>query len=618
MLAKHALKGLGKRNYLAASILFITAAQAQGIEFYAGGVEANLDSQISIGSSWRMEEKDQAILNDPNINQGDDNYEKNDAFSQIFKGSHDLQINYENYGAFVRGKYWYDAALKNDDSLDDTGYHDLAKFSGAEILDAFAYASFDILDTPVDVRLGKQVVSWGESTFIVGSIDSINSFDLSAFNRPGAKIKEAVIPVNMAYINIGLSDNFSAEAFYQLEFRETVLDACGTYFSTLDFVSKGGTCEFIEGGDSSLSLPIVAAETDFETRPSADGQFGIALRYMSEELDTEFGFYAMNIHSRNPVLLHRQGSLNNISGLTAAFFDPSGASLAALNTTDTATYNAINDGVSAYLDTLGLSTDDAEALRADVAAASILDINTASTDFSVEYPEDMKIAGISFATTLGSVAVSGEISHQLDTPFLINSYQFTGGIVAAEFEQGLETLGIPLTNEYFNTFTDDNDGVVLDGFDLYDVSQAQLTAIQIFDQVLGASSVVFVGEVGYTYVHGFDENGVTRYDGSVTAAMTDTVTESAWGYRAIVEAEYPDAFSGVGLTPSLFVSQDVEGVASVLGSGFKEGNTRIGLSLGASYKNTYNGSISYTRLDGDENDSLSDRDYASVSIGMQF
>jgi hypothetical protein len=61
------------------------------------------------------------------------------------------------------------------------------------------------------VRLGKQVVSWGESTFIGGGINSINPIDVSAFRRPGAEIKEGLIPVNMFYVSQSLTENLSAE-----------------------------------------------------------------------------------------------------------------------------------------------------------------------------------------------------------------------------------------------------------------------------------------------------------------------------------------------------------------------------------------------------------------------
>ena len=48
-----------------------------------------------------------------------------------------------------------------------------ARSSGGEF-DAFIYHNFSIADEPGSVRFGKQVVSWGESTFIGGGINSVN------------------------------------------------------------------------------------------------------------------------------------------------------------------------------------------------------------------------------------------------------------------------------------------------------------------------------------------------------------------------------------------------------------------------------------------------------------
>ncbi len=247
------LATISRKKALAAAIPLIMAAQAQGFEFYAGDIEGSFDSEISMGSSWRMEEQDSKLFTNGNSDDGNANFADGSAFSQVFKGSHDLQVSYENFGGFVRGKYWYDSALKDNNvdyghsptatlgtsaldpfsvnqagnsRLDDAGFND----SGAELLDAYVYGEFTVADMPLDVRLGKQVLSWGESTFIFGGINAINPVDVNAFTRPGAEIKEGLLPVNMAYASIGLTDNLSAEAFYQLDFQETVLPGCGTYF----------------------------------------------------------------------------------------------------------------------------------------------------------------------------------------------------------------------------------------------------------------------------------------------------------------------------------------------------------------------------------------------------
>ncbi|MBN0328976.1 DUF1302 family protein, partial [Pseudomonas aeruginosa] len=97
----------------------------------------------------------------------------------------------------------------------DSGRKTMVKSSGAELLDAFIYNNYAIGDLPGSVRLGKQVVNWGESTFIQNGISAINPIDVTAFRRPGSEIKEGLIPVNMFYLSQNLTDNLSAEGFYQ-------------------------------------------------------------------------------------------------------------------------------------------------------------------------------------------------------------------------------------------------------------------------------------------------------------------------------------------------------------------------------------------------------------------
>ncbi len=631
-------KALGRKKILAAAIPLIIAAQAQGLEGYVGDLSYNLNSSLSMGSSWRLEEKNSTLTSDVNGNDGDLNYDKNDAFSQVFKGSNDLEMKYQNYGAFVQVKYWYDAALENDDSLDDSKYHDLQKFSGLEATDAFVYGEFEVNNMPLDLRLGKQVLSWGESTFIPGSIDSINPFDISAFNRPGAKLKEAVIPVNMAFMNIGLTDNLSAEVFYQLDYHETVLDSCGTYFSFLDFATLG--CDDVDsqfadplGVTGDTGSLIINKDSDFVRRPDSDGQFGIAFRYYAESLDTEFGLFAMNVHSRNPVF----GA--SYSGISAT--DQVNTYAAAYGNTD---YQAVADSIAASVNPDTSSAEYSETFFGMLAAQGFYDVaaaNLASSSYFIEYPEDTKIMGLSFATNIGSLALSGEVSHQLDVPFNISTLQTVGNLISGQLEVALSQLDpdtnplyLPVSDPYYSTVSA-NDANEFKGYDLYDVTQVQVTALQLFDQVLGANSILFLAEAGFTYNHGFDEDGVTKYGGTAfpelnpatgtlytdangNVIIANSVTESSWGYRALVSAEYSGILPAITLTPEIYWSHDVEGVASASGSGFLEDNKRLGLSLSADYQNTYTGTVSYTRYSGGQDDSLSDRDYASISVGMQF
>ncbi len=594
---------LGRKKYLALAIPLLMAAQAQGVEFNMGQIEGSFDSQISMGSSWRVENQDSVITGaQGNSDDGDRNYKNGDAFSQIIKGSHDLQFSYQNFGGFVRGKYWYDSALDNNaveyghtpttanngvngapltfndnsaTALDDSNFDDLSKAKGATILDAFVYGSFELGEMPLDVRVGKQVVSWGESTFIRGGVNSINPVDINAFVRPGAEIKEGLLPVNMAFANIGLTDNLSMETFYQLEFQETVVPGCGTYFSTSDTAAPGCDTVSVGGGVTS-----VARNADDVREASDDGQFGLAFRYISEALgDTEFGFYAMNIHSRAPV------AIGNTQDSVALFNTTFGTALAGGADAGTAAQMAIGAAVG----------------------------SAAQTSYAIAYPEDQIISGISFATNVGSVALSGEVSHSVDTPVQINGVSFISTL-----------LGLPTSSTELTALTQEAD-IDIEAFRLFDISQAQVTAIKFFDQVAGASRIALVGEVGYTYIHSFDEGdtdikyGRSDVYGAAAGDSTDDgfTTESSYGYRVRIVGDYSDVFAGINLKPTIAWSDDVKGYSNP-GGNFNEGQQKLGLSVQATYLETYNASIAYTQYMGGDYSVVSDRDFASMSIGMQF
>ncbi len=305
---------------------------------------------------------------------GDDsrmNFDQWDLTSGTVKMTNDIQANYENYTFFARVNSFYDAVLDRSGSYERSALRSEGKPDAArdiDLLDFYVSGDFNVGDLPLNVRLGKQVVNWGEATFILNGISSWNPFDVNAFRRPGSEIKEGLVPVWGAYASLGLPYDLSLEAFYQLDFEPISLDRPGTPFSTSDVARVGaGTGgnedggSWVTGGRSgggflnrncstpdALSLAFDAAyagagQTDFVcggTNPYIDyatdlpvgqsefyrllyrgtadvnrlnddeaddqGQYGLALRWYAEELNsTEFGFYFMNYHSRLPFASQR-------------------------------------------------------------------------------------------------------------------------------------------------------------------------------------------------------------------------------------------------------------------------------------------------------------------------
>ncbi|MDF5931809.1 DUF1302 family protein [Pseudomonas aeruginosa] len=271
------------RARLAFAITLATCSgTAAAVTFQIGEIEGQFDSNLSVGASWALRNPDPDLLHDPASDDGRRNFKKGETFSKVLKGIHDLELKYGESGMFVRGKYWYDLELKDEGrpfkDIEDHNRKEAAQSSGAELLDAFLYHNYQIGDLPGTTRLGRQV-------------DSINPVDVAAFRRPGAEVKEGLIPVSMLYLSQGITEEVSVEGFYQLEWDQTVIDNCGTFFAPVDVVADG--CE---------GLDTPRRHHSQGRRPRRPGRWpmGAALRWYVAELDSEFAAYFINYHSRQP------------------------------------------------------------------------------------------------------------------------------------------------------------------------------------------------------------------------------------------------------------------------------------------------------------------------------
>ena len=650
------------------------AVSAVAAEFQWGTWEGSFNSQISLGSSWRLEDQDPQLVtpgNKPNYglastSTGDDgnlNFDSGDIYSLIFKGVHDLELRKGDLGLFLRGKYWYDSELADGKrphgnsanaytpnvKLEDSGFDSYAKASGIELLDAFVYGTFYVGEkqAPIDIRIGRQVASWGESTFIQNGINSINPIDVSAFRRPGAEIKEGLLPVAMAMVSIGLTNALSFDAFYQIEWEKTVIDGCGTYFSSADVAATG--CNIVtltnELSDQAQMLPTVGLYIDRlpDIEPDDSGQYGVSFRYFAEKLNgTEFGIYYMNYHSRIPYL---GGFASSNPLIPLGLYPPE---LLAAQEQLFGSPSPLYGGSYPFVY--------ANSFRGfELPDGTVVGGNP---QYFAEFPEDIELFGLSFATNLAGFAISGEVSYRPDFPVQINTTEILQGAVGyAPWSTALPRivevgLGQPAA-----------------GYDRLPVTQAQVTFIRFFDQVLGASRLSFAAEIGANWVDdmpnvvlGNGQEVAQRYgrspiygvgdygyvlapgqvatcaagypglslpDGTVLIPEIDPgnsndrnctndgyVTDSSWGYRIRAGLTYNDVFAGVNLTPSLAWSHDVDGYSP--NSNFNEGSKALSLSLGAEYLNRYTASLAYTDFSGGDYNTVVDRDFLSLSFAVSF
>jgi len=624
---------------IAVALAGFAAAQAQAFEFGdADGFHGTLNTTLSYGVDMRTQDPSDAgiakahfnplVSKLPNAQQrtargafsanhddGDLNYgSSGDVFSNAVKATSELHLNYgDHLGAFLRGSYFYDFENANNDKLTHLARDQVGK--RFRILDAFVFDNFNVNGNQATVRFGKQVLSWGESTFIQGGINVINPVDVSQLHVAGAELKEALLPVNMLYASYNFTQNFSVEATYLLEFAQTNPDPSGTYFSTNDFATIGGTYASLPFG--LVPQPVINPENYYNvcfggapsdnpafagagihTSPAANplavlletsceqtvrrfpdrypgeyGQYGVAAHYVSEALNnTEFGFYFLNYSSRLPL----------ISGFAVTSTVPN------------------------------------------------------SAGYFVEYPKNIKLYGVSFNSQLEGpgIALQGELSYRPNQPLQIDAVEL--------LFSGLTPLNslIPAPgNRFVSQLGNYAPGEIIPGYTRNKVSQLQFTATKVFgpNNWFHADQIAMVGEIGGTKVLNFPAQNVLRYnsDGTDTGGGPDVLsgrlnnpetqtqgfpTAFSWGYRLAARADYNNAFgTAFTLSPRVAFNHDVNGTSPGPGGNFIEDRKSITLGVEANYLNRWSLDLSYTNyFGGGQFNLISDRDFVAFVAKYSF
>ncbi|HPF25075.1 MAG TPA: DUF1302 domain-containing protein, partial [Steroidobacteraceae bacterium] len=539
---------------LAIAVLGLIAAPAAlAIDFASesGKFTGSLDTTVSFGQAWRIQSRDCNLVaiadggcgRSPNIDDGNLNYDTG-LYSSAFKAVSELSLRYEKMGAFVRGSALYDLAADNTDRTPLTGASKDLVESYTRLLDAFVYGRFDIGGRPAELRLGRQAVSWGESTFIQNGINVINHFDVSALRVPGSELKEGFLPQEMANFSVQITDNLSAQAILITDWNATVPEPAGSYFSANDFAVTGGERVILGFGgfsDAGVDFRPLGGTliSDFQNvkrlpdrNPSDSGQYGFNVKLYAPNFNngTEFGLFFLNYHSRLPLISGRTGTQAGLGNAWGALNSVGAAAqgLAAGLPIASAIETAAQLGVSRAASQGGnLSLATARSYAAIGANTQLGggDVTSQATNIAtheyaitagyfVEYPEDIQLIGLSFNTQLqaSGIALQGEISYRKDAPLQYDDVELLFAALTP-FEQGLATLrntplppvcppGVPAAATISRCGQLGAYGLnqEISGWALHDVWQAQATATKTFTNVLKAAQMVVVAEVGVTQV----------------------------------------------------------------------------------------------------------------------
>lgn len=312
-----------KRSLLAGAVALLGAAQAHALSFESDGIRGTFDTTLSVGLGLRTKAPDCGLLTVGARggggasapagclaataglgDQGNLNYGRGDLFTGYLKGSHELLLNMPGeLTAMARVNWVRDLAATHTtgvqgasapadlavDGLTGEARKDM-RFK-ARVLDLWLSKTLDVGGQRARVRVGNQVVSWGESLFQPGGINATNALDFNRLSQPGAQLKEAVLPAPMVSLASGLGGGVNVEAYAQLAWNKSYLPPVGSYWSSSNAIGAGS-----------------AAYGFAEQAARNSGQWGVSARWQPRGTALNLGAYALNYHDKLPALQVDQAS----------------------------------------------------------------------------------------------------------------------------------------------------------------------------------------------------------------------------------------------------------------------------------------------------------------------
>lgn len=296
---------------LAIAAALAASGAAQAVAINGENVTGSFDSTISLGVAVRAKSPSCGLViagaSGPDApagciaptgglgDQGDLNYGKGNPFALQVKGSHELLLKLPEDVKFMGRVNWVRdfRATRTTGILSATTPPDLdgglaeparkdLKFK-ARLLDLWISKQFQIGEQQARVRVGNQVISWGEGLFLPGGVNSTNALDLMRLSQPGTQLKEAVLPAPMVSLASGLGTGLNAEAYVQTRWNANYFPPTGSYWSMVNGLGRGHDAYGLG-----------------ESRARKGGQWGLSLRYQPADTQLNLGFYAMNYHDKAP------------------------------------------------------------------------------------------------------------------------------------------------------------------------------------------------------------------------------------------------------------------------------------------------------------------------------
>ncbi|WP_153099549.1 DUF1302 domain-containing protein [Paraburkholderia hayleyella] len=302
-----------KASITCKALLWGACATTIGTPAYAGdtinlGTDTTLDYTFTLGYSLGMRTRAPSgnLLTPANAN-GDDgerNFGRNKPIENQVSLLGEVNLKHDDWGVFVRANVFYNQAYhrpNNNDSpftVNHNGAYnqftsDARWFAGGypQLLAAYAYNTFHLGSTSLNVKAGDQVLAWGESVFFPNIAGAQGPTNAARSYVAGAEVKDILLPVPQISTQWQITPSFSLLAYYQFAFIANRLVPPGGYWNYSDIVGPGA--QFIIG-PGGIRIP-----RGNDIRPGNNQQWGVGARWRVFG-DTEIGAYYLHYNDMNP------------------------------------------------------------------------------------------------------------------------------------------------------------------------------------------------------------------------------------------------------------------------------------------------------------------------------
>jgi hypothetical protein len=358
------------RLHAIASVLALWGTSAMAVEIDTGNTDLKVrwDNTLRANLGWRVEAQDPRIMSNRSYDEADAKFGKGSTVTRRLDLLSEFDISYQKrFGARLVASAWYDNAY-DDHSITSpapggfaTSYFNNeynAKASryvngpSAEFLDAFVWTNFDLGSVPVNVKLGRHSLFWGEAALPSAHALAWSQAPLDASKSaasPGTETKELLLPINQLSFKAQLTSDLTLAGQYFLEWKPLR-------------AAHGAT--FLNGADTAPDVDRLAIT------PAAQG-----------------GLAATNVA---PLVPGKRGNWGLMARLNVA----------AINSTLGAYYREYND----YAPENGIQ------FLTFVPGAPI------PTTFRFVYPQDVKQFSLSLARPIGPVSFGTELTYRKNGP----------------------------------------------------------------------------------------------------------------------------------------------------------------------------------------------------------